>query len=236
MAIIKIQLGRFIGTTETLILWLHLNGGVLNPGGDVLTEIGHGEFQADVAETRAAANYGVYVTNIAEQIIWGDGVLYFGATTVDQIPAVSVNITGGDAREAKQDQILAKLTRPVKIHTNPPRPDHIDLIRGDAYDGSGVGTSHPKLSWDFGKDITGKPFTFTIRRKNDTTDIEPLLAINGIGAGQLAQPVLTSTDTNGLPVSTCAKDLKFDVEVRNADNSYQSQLGTCTVLEDQTRR
>lgn len=231
---ITIQLTRFKGTTETLKIWLHLAGQLLNVGGTDLVEIGHGEFEAALSESPITTNYGVYVTDASNRVVWGDGVLYAGEQIVDQIPANGSHDVATLAQQ--QTEILAKLSRPFKVHHNPPRPDHIEVIRGDAYDGSGTGKSHPKLSWNFGKDISGKPFAFTIRRKTDTADAVPLLEVAGVGAGQLAEPVLTSLDTIQLPVSRCSKDLKFDVEVKNADNSYQTQLGTCTVLEDQTRR
>jgi hypothetical protein len=49
MAILKVDLPIFTGLTLTL--WVYQDGVLINTGGDSLTEIGNGHFQATVAES-----------------------------------------------------------------------------------------------------------------------------------------------------------------------------------------
>ena len=111
------------------------------------------------------------------------------------------------------------------VYVNPSTAYDLELIRGDAYDG----TSHAKLSFPAGQDIAGVACTLTVR--NADTDAR-LINIDGVGVGSNAVITLTSAQT----VDLVPGIQKFDVEVEHSGTSKQTVArGECIVLEDQTR-
>jgi hypothetical protein len=70
MAILKVDLPIFTGLTLTL--WVYQDGVLINTGGDSLTEIGNGHFQATVAES-LSGTYTAQIQNASGQVIaYGD--------------------------------------------------------------------------------------------------------------------------------------------------------------------
>lgn len=188
MPTIGIQLTEYIGTGSTLVLWLTQAGVVTNTGGDTLTEVSNGYFTATVAES-LSGNHDVYVT-ISGSAIWGDGVLYDGQTVVDRIAAGAA--LGGDATEAKQDLILSKFTGgQVSIQTPVVSNSKIELIEGDAYDG----TRWPLLTWTTEKDYTGFTIRLLIWRWNELSQRQTDM-LNAAGVVVSSTSITVSTVAN----------------------------------------
>lgn len=160
----------------------------------------------------------------------------FDLTSIqDSLTSIEAHVVGGggDATAAKQDEIRALLTKPIKVYTQPQTPDLLELIRGDAYDG----VSRDKIRFDAGQDITGKVVRLSIRQFDDSENASPLLEVTGVGVGTEAEIPITSDQSATLPFTSNKQELKFDVEVEMAANSFFTPAGgACTVAEDQTRR
>ena len=119
-----------------------------------------------------------------------------------------------------------------------PAVHDIQVMRGDAYDGN----AWPKLCWNAGQDIDGKPVKLTVRkyRVEDHQILDDvssfLLEATGTGEGSVAVVSLTSSQTQPLPISIKFDDLIFDVSVEHATDSNQTiAVGNFIVAEDQTR-
>jgi hypothetical protein len=101
MATVKVDLPIFTGLTLTL--WVYQDGVLINTGGDSLTEIGNGHFQATVAES-LSGTYTAQIQNTSSQVIaYGDfdsTGLYVGRLT---------DVTGGDATAANQITIISDI-------------------------------------------------------------------------------------------------------------------------------
>jgi len=141
----------------------------------------------------------------------------------------SVTLEQSEINDTLTD-IATKLADPLLLNRRRRKKNHIDIIRGDAYDG----IIEAKFPFDFGVDITGKAFKFTLRRKGDTKADDPLMEVEGVAAGTLCEPTITSDLTENLPVSIQPRDMKFDVEVTNSATSKNTIYGTATVFEDVT--
>jgi len=155
------------------------------------------------------------------------------AEVVQAAEFVNVDIpTGGDATEAKQNEILGKLTTPAVVYTNPSSPNKLTLIRGDAYDD--VDENNGALTWQTGKTLTGSTVQFTIRDANDSILIDhTTTGVSTATDGEKAIIYLTSAATELL---TVAATNKFDAEVYwSAASRWTFARGTCIVLGDETR-
>ena len=132
--------------------------------------------------TEVVANAGVYRASFTEPTAYsgsyrvvviddltGLGVATYEAvltgTDGEEIQATEfVNITGGDATESKQDQIIAAISPITTVYTPQLTSETLDLIMGDAYDGQ----ANQSLAWSVSKDITGETVNFSIRDSADT--------------------------------------------------------------------
>lgn len=119
MATIGIQLDEYIGTADTLVIWLSQAGALLNAGGDTLAEVGNGYFTATVAET-LSGDYAVRVT-VGGANVWVGGVLYSGETIVDRA-ATTANQTTIIANQATH---LAAIN-----NVNPVAPTSVSRVSG----------------------------------------------------------------------------------------------------------
>tara|TARA_R100000742_G_C4255848_1_gene73763 strand:+ start:60 stop:983 length:924 start_codon:yes stop_codon:yes gene_type:complete len=148
-----------------------------------------------------------------------------GASGDPWTTAIPGSYSAGQAGYVLGTTVVNGLTNDAIVYVNPSTKYDLELIRGDAYDG----TSHAKLSFPAGKSIAGVACTLTVR--NSDTDAR-LINIDGIGVGSNAEITLTSAQTADLVPGI----QKFDVEVEHSGTSKQTVArGQCLVLEDQTR-
>jgi len=139
--------------------------------------------------------------------------------------AIPGSYTSSQAGYILGTTVVNSLANDAIVYVNPSTAYDLELIRGDAYDG----TSHAKLSFPAGKSIAGVACTLTVR--NADTDAS-LINIDGVGVGSNAVITLTSAQT----VDLVPGIQKFDVEVEHSGTSKQTVArGECIVLEDQTR-
>ena len=139
--------------------------------------------------------------------------------------AIPASYTAGQAGYVLGTTVVNGLTNDAIVYVNPSTQYDLELIRGDAYDG----TSHAKLSFPAGQSIADVACTLTVR--NADTDAS-LINIDGVGVGSNAVITLTSAQTASLVPGI----QKFDVEVEHSGTSKQTVArGECIVLEDQTR-
>jgi len=148
-----------------------------------------------------------------------------GASGDPWTTAIPGSYSSGQAGYVLGTTVVNGLTNDAIVYVNPSTKYDLELIRGDAYDG----TSHDKLSFPAGKSIAGVACTLTVR--NADTDAR-LINIDGVGIGSNAVITLTSAQTADLVPGI----QKFDVEVEHSGTSKQTVArGECIVLEDQTR-
>ena len=143
-----------------------------------------------------------------------------------------VNISGGDATEAKQDQIIASISPITTVYTPQLTEDTLTLVRGDAYDG----VSNAPLTWSSSKTVTGYPINFTIRDSQDVIVMDnTTTGVDTSGsAGNTLSVSLTSAATDLLyPLKSI---FTFDVEVEfSATSRWTAVKGTLCVEQDVTR-
>jgi hypothetical protein len=157
----------------------------------------------------------------------------FEGTDGEQVQGAEfVNISGGDASEAKQDQIIAAISPLTTVYTPQLTEDTLTLVRGDAYDG----VANNALTWSSSKVVTGYTVNFTIRDSQDVIVMDN---------------TTTGVDTSGstgntlsVSLSSAATDLldplksiyTFDVEVEfSATSRWTAVKGTLCVEQDVTR-
>jgi len=181
-----------------------------------------GEFRILVKDT--LTGYGIATYQVVFE--GSDGEQVQGAEFVN------VEIDGGDATEAKQDQIIASISPITTVYTPQLTEDTLTLVRGDAYDG----VANAPLTWSSSKDISGYPVNFTIRDSQDVIVMDN---------------TTTGVDTSGsvgntlsVSLSSAATDLldplksiyTFDVEVEfSATSRWTAVKGTLCVEQDVTR-
>jgi len=210
---------KFTATASSPI-WLV--GANANPG--VIVEMANGNM-ATLQANLTGKVLGGGTSSIVGVGAWAAG--YTGENIVTTLEAY------GDANwnaATDLDEILSKLRTVTRIYTNPSQPNRLELVRGDAYDG----TSWDALNWTVGRDCSAaETITMTIR---DGESDEVLLAKEWTGAevgtATGIELPLTSTDTGALTVG----DQKFDVQIKfSADSKMTPALGPCVVVEDQSR-
>jgi hypothetical protein len=98
MATVKVDLPNYTGLTLTL--WVYQDGVLINTGGDSLTEISNGHFQATVAES-LSGTYTAHIQNTSSQVIaYGD----FDSTSL-----YVGRLTTSDATAANQTTIISDI-------------------------------------------------------------------------------------------------------------------------------
>jgi len=143
-----------------------------------------------------------------------------------------VNVTGaGDATAVNQAAILAKITPITTVYTPQPTSEIINLIRGDAYDG----TSNAKLSWTASKNVQGETVNFTIRDSKDVVILDQSTA--GVSATATGTKVEVSLSTAATKLLDPAVSLfYFDVEIKfSADSRWTITRGNVCVESDFSR-
>jgi hypothetical protein len=141
---------------------------------------------------------------------------------------------GGDATEAKQDEILAAVQGAQVIQVPSPSVlGNLVLTQGDTYDGVG----NPKAQWNVTTDYTdGLAVALTIRGKNDVVVYTNAGTVDS--ATVVSVPIATPTVS---PMVGCpgSWEGKFDVELSKGTAPNRSvktiALGKVFINEDQTR-
>ncbi len=142
------------------------------------------------------------------------------------------NVTGaGDATAASQAAILAKITPITTVYTAQPASEIINLIRGDAYDG----TSNAKLTWTASKSVHGQTANFTIRDGKDAIILDQ--DTTGVTATATGSSVEVSLSTAATKLLDPAVSMfKFDVEIQfSADSRWTIIKGNVYVESDESR-
>jgi hypothetical protein len=148
-------------------------------------------------------------------------------TLSDQIDGIG---GGGDATEAKQDDILAAILGSEVVQVASPNVlGNLVLTQGDDYDG----TANPKAQWTVSVDYTdGWSVAFTIRDVDDVVVYTTTGEV--VSTTVVAVTIVTPT---GLTMAGCPGQWqgKFDVELTKAGKKKTIALGTVYINEDQTR-
>ena len=150
-------------------------------------------------------------------------------TDTEIVSAAEFTSGGGDAVESKQDQILAAITPITTVYTSQPNSETLNLVRGDAYDG----TANAVLTWTASKNVDGQTVNFTIRGDNDEVIIDQdTTGVTTLASGTSVTVDLSSAATALLTIG----DLQFDVEIEFSTTSrWTIAAGTCCVQADQSR-
>ena len=199
--------------------------------------------------TEVVANAGVYRASFTEPTAYsgsyrvvviddltGLGVATYEAvltgTDGEEIQATEfVNITGGDATESKQDQIIAAISPITTVYTPQLTSETLDLIMGDAYDGQ----ANQSLAWSVSKDITGETVNFSIRDSADTLILDTTTdGVTAVASGTTATVSLSSAATELLDFTQNV--YYFDVEVEFSSTSrWTVAKGIVNVTGDVSR-
>jgi hypothetical protein len=153
-----------------------------------------------------------------------------GASIAADIAAIEGGGGGGDATEAKQDEILAAIQGAQVVQVPSPNVlGNLVLTQGDTYDGIG----NPKAQWNVTTNYTdGWGVSFTIRDKSDN--------VVYTNAGTVASATLITVDIDtptGLPMVGCpgSWEGKYDVELVKNQSVKTIAIGKVFINEDQTR-
>ena len=200
--------------------------------------------------TEVVANTGVYRASFIEptaysgsyRVVVIDDLTGFGVATYEavltgtdgeEIQATEfVNASGGDASDAKQDQILAAITPITTVYSPQVTSETLTLIVGDAYDG----VANSKLSWTVSQNIdAATAFNFTIRDKDDAIVLDQDTAgVTTAGSGTTVEVSLSSAAT--LLLDSAESDYQFDYEVVfSADSRWTITRGVVCVEGHQSR-
>jgi hypothetical protein len=142
------------------------------------------------------------------------------------------NAGGGDATEAKQDQIISLIQgSEVLTVASPNVRGNLVLTQGDTYDGA-TG-SNPKATWTVSTDYTsGWSVVLTIRDKNDAVVYTNTGTVPN--ATTVTVPIVTPTVT---PYEGCPGvwQGKYDVQLTKSTSKKTIAIGVVYINEDQTR-
>jgi len=157
----------------------------------------------------------------------------FEGTDGEQVQGAEfVNITGGDATQAKQDQIIASISPITTVYTPQLTEDTLTLVRGDAYDG----LSNAPLTWSSAKNISGYAVNFSIRDSQDVLIMDSSTA--GVDtSGSVGNTLTVSLSSEATDLLDPLKSIyTFDVEVEfSATSRWTAVKGTLCVEQDVTR-
>ncbi|MDB4442334.1 hypothetical protein N9219_02825 [bacterium] len=144
---------------------------------------------------------------------------------------VNVDISGGDATAANQTAILAAITPITTVYNPQPSSEVINIIRGDAYDG----TANNKLAWTASKDVDGQTVNFTIRDSKDVIILDQsTTGVTATATGTLVEVSLSTAATELLDPAVSI--FKFDVEIEfTTDSRWTIARGNVCVESDESR-
>ena len=142
-----------------------------------------------------------------------------------------VNISGGDATAANQTAILAAITPITTVYNPQPSSEVVNIIRGDAYDG----TANNKLAWTASKDVDAQTVNFTIRDSKDVIILDQsTTGVTATATGTLVEVSLSTAATELLDPAVSI--FKFDVEIEfTTDSRWTIARGNVCVESDESR-
>jgi len=151
------------------------------------------------------------------------------ATALSQAPAGG---GGGDATEAKQDQIISLIQGSEVLTVATPNVNgNLVLTQGDTY--NGVTGSNPKATWTVTTDYTeGWAVRLTIRDKDDAVIYTNTGTVDS--ATSVSVPIVVPTVS---PFTGCPGvwQGKYDVQLTKSGSIKTIAIGVVYVNEDQTR-
>ena len=150
------------------------------------------------------------------------------ATALSQAPSS----TGGDATEAKQDQIISLIQGSEVLTVATPNVNgNLVLTQGDTYDGAAG--SNPKATWTVTTNYTdGWSVRLTIRDKDDAVVYTNTGTVDSATSVSVPITVPTVSPFTGCPGVWQGK---YDVQLTKSGSIKTIAIGVVYVNEDQTR-
>ena len=142
-----------------------------------------------------------------------------------------VNVSGGDASAANQTAILAAITPITTVYSAQPSSEIINIIRGDAYDG----TANAVLGWTASKSVDAQTVNFTIRDSKDVVILDQdTTGVTTLAVGTAVTVSLSTAATELLDPAVSI--FKFDVEIEfTTDSRWTIARGNVCVESDESR-
>ena len=196
--------------------------------------------------TETVANSGIYEVVFTEasvisgdfrlvitDILTGYGVAsyeaYFIGTDGERINASEYHAAG--SADEKLTDILAKITPITTVYSAQPSSEIINIIRGDAYDG----TANAVLGWTASKSVDAQTVNFTIRDSKDVVILDQdTTGVTTLAVGTAVTVSLSTAATELLDPAVSI--FKFDVEIEfTTDSRWTIARGNVCVESDESR-
>ena len=194
-----------------------------------VTEIAGGVWSAaSSAYSAATGTMGLVMYAFSQMLELVAGVWRWKATALSQAPSS----TGGDATEAKQDQIISLIQGSEVLTVATPNVNgNLVLTQGDTYDGAAGGNA--KATWTVSTDYrTGWAVRLTIRDKDDAVVYTNTGTVDSATSVSVAIVVPTVSPFTGCPGVWQGK---YDVQLTKSGSIKTIAIGVVYVNEDQTR-
>lgn len=194
-----------------------------------IASITSGVWSALTSGLNVDGSTGAVVKALASMLEFVSGIWRWKASSLSQAPTGG---GGGDATEAKQDQIISLIQgSEVLTVASPNVRGNLVLTQGDTYDGA-TG-SNPKATWTVTTDYTdGWSVVLTIRDKDDAVVYTNTGTVPN--ATTVTVPIVTPTVT---PFEGCPGvwQGKYDVQLSKSTSKKTIAIGVVYINEDQTR-
>jgi hypothetical protein len=183
---------------------------------------------ASSAYSAATGTMGLIMYAFSQMLELVSGVWRWKATSLSQAPSG----TGGDATEAKQDQIISLIQGSEVLTVATPNVNgNLVLTQGDTYDGAAG--SNAKATWTVTTNYTdGWAVRLTIRDKDDAVVYTNTGTVDS--ATSVSVPIVVPTVS---PFTGCPGvwQGKYDVQLTKSGSIKTIAIGVVYVNEDQTR-
>jgi hypothetical protein len=183
---------------------------------------------ASSAYSAATGTMGLIMYAFSQMLELVTGVWRWKATSLSQAPSG----TGGDATEAKQDQIISLIQGSEVLTVATPNVNgNLVLTQGDTYDGTTGGNA--KATWTVSTDYrSGWSVRLTIRDKDDAVVYTNTGTVDS--ATSVSVPIVVPTVS---PFTGCPGvwQGKYDVQLTKSGSIKTIAIGVVYVNEDQTR-
>jgi hypothetical protein len=183
---------------------------------------------ASSAYSAATGTMGLVMYAFSQMLELVAGVWRWKATSLSQAPSG----TGGDATEAKQDQIISLIQGSEVLTVATPNVNgNLVLTQGDTYDGTTGGNA--KATWTVSTDYrTGWAVRLTIRDKDDAVVYTNTGTVDSATSVSVPITVPTVSPFTGCPGVWQGK---YDVQLTKSGSIKTIAIGVVYVNEDQTR-
>ena len=196
---------------------------------DAVTKIVTGVWSALTSGFGVAGSAGEVVKALASMLEFVGGLWRWKASSLAEAPTGG---GGGDATEAKQDQIISLIQgSEVLTVATPNVRGNLVLTQGDTYDG--VTGGNAKATWTVSTDYTdGWSVVLTIRDKDDVIVYTNSGTV--VNATTITVAIVTPTVS---PFDGCPGvwQGKYDVQLSKSTSKKTIAIGTVYINEDQTR-